>query len=442
MPEMPLLEVRDLSVSFRTEEGVVRAVDSLSFSLGQGEVLGIVGESGSGKTVSMLSVMRLIRDPNAVVEGQVLHRGRDLIALSQREMQSVRGCGDRDDLPGSDDGADAGLPGRLADRRADARARAAERAGRPGAHGRAAPRGRDPQREPTRRGLPAPVLGRDAAARDDRDGALVQSLAADRRRADDGARRDDPGSDPGADEAPPARSRLLDRPHHPRHGRRRRPRRARGRDVRGQRDRGGLEDGRLPRSAAPVHVGAARFDAAHRPAAAAPARRDPGHAASLLAPPEGCRFAPRCVHRFERCSTRPALAERVAPGRKDACHLDPPFARRSGRHRWPSSRTARARERRRRSCSRRWTSSSTSPCARARGPGASASTCTPSTASRSRCGAARRSASSASRAAASRRSAGCWCGCTSRRVAPSGSTGRTSRASRGRRCAPSAARCR
>src|SRR5215204_4764354 len=75
MPE-PVLEVRDLSVSFRTEEGVVRAVDNLSLSLGEGEVLGVVGESGSGKTVSMLSVMRLIRDPNAVVEGQVFHRGR------------------------------------------------------------------------------------------------------------------------------------------------------------------------------------------------------------------------------------------------------------------------------------------------------------------------------------------------------------------------------
>jgi len=49
----------------------------------------------------------------------------------------------------------------------------------------------------------------------------------------------------------------------------------------------------------------------------------PGTPPSLLAPPEGCRFAPRCVHRFELCSTRPALEERVAPGRKDACHLDP-----------------------------------------------------------------------------------------------------------------------
>ena len=83
MPDCtPLLEVRDLSVSFRTEDGLVRAVDGLSFSVAPGEVLGIVGESGSGKTVSMLAVMRLIRDPNAIVEGQVLYRGRDLMPLS------------------------------------------------------------------------------------------------------------------------------------------------------------------------------------------------------------------------------------------------------------------------------------------------------------------------------------------------------------------------
>jgi peptide/nickel transport system ATP-binding protein len=87
----PLLEVRDLSVSFRTENGIVRAVDRLSLSVGLGEVVGVVGESGSGKTVSMMAVMRLIRDPNAVVEGEVLLRGRDLMRLSQREMRGVRG---------------------------------------------------------------------------------------------------------------------------------------------------------------------------------------------------------------------------------------------------------------------------------------------------------------------------------------------------------------
>jgi peptide/nickel transport system ATP-binding protein len=88
----PLLEVQDLSVTFRTEEGLVRAVDSVSLSVSPGEVVGIVGESGSGKTVSMLAVMRLIRDPNAVIEGHVFHRGRDLLQLSKSEIRSVRGA--------------------------------------------------------------------------------------------------------------------------------------------------------------------------------------------------------------------------------------------------------------------------------------------------------------------------------------------------------------
>ena len=87
----PLLDLRNLRVSFRTEDGVVQAVDDLSLTVPVGGVLGIVGESGSGKTVSMLAVMRLIRDPNAVVEGQVLYRGRDLMKLPKGEMRSVRG---------------------------------------------------------------------------------------------------------------------------------------------------------------------------------------------------------------------------------------------------------------------------------------------------------------------------------------------------------------
>jgi oligopeptide/dipeptide ABC transporter ATP-binding protein len=88
----PLLEVRDLRVSFRTEDGLVRAVDGVSLTVEDGEVLGIVGESGSGKSVTMLSVMRLINDPNAVFEGEVLYKGRNLMTLSQREMRDVRGA--------------------------------------------------------------------------------------------------------------------------------------------------------------------------------------------------------------------------------------------------------------------------------------------------------------------------------------------------------------
>lgn len=90
MPE-PLLDVRDLRVSFRTRQGLVTAVDSLSFSVAPGEVLGVVGESGSGKSVSMLAVLRLLTNPNVSVSGEVLFRGRDLLTLPEKEMRAVRG---------------------------------------------------------------------------------------------------------------------------------------------------------------------------------------------------------------------------------------------------------------------------------------------------------------------------------------------------------------
>ena len=89
-PDM-ILQVRDLTVSFRTERGLVRAIDRVSFDLGTGEVLGIVGESGSGKTVTVLAVMGLITDPNAVIEGSIRFRGRELVGLPAREMRHLRG---------------------------------------------------------------------------------------------------------------------------------------------------------------------------------------------------------------------------------------------------------------------------------------------------------------------------------------------------------------
>jgi peptide/nickel transport system ATP-binding protein len=87
----PLLDVRDLKVTFQTRRGLVTAVDGLSFSVGTSDVLGIVGESGSGKSVSMMSLLKLIGDPNASIEGQALFRGRDLIAMRPDDMRKVRG---------------------------------------------------------------------------------------------------------------------------------------------------------------------------------------------------------------------------------------------------------------------------------------------------------------------------------------------------------------
>jgi peptide/nickel transport system ATP-binding protein len=88
---VPLLEVRDLSVRFDTDDGVVRAVDGVSFSVEAGRSLGIVGESGSGKSVSNLTVLGLTRARNASFSGEVLFEGRDLLKLSEEKLREVRG---------------------------------------------------------------------------------------------------------------------------------------------------------------------------------------------------------------------------------------------------------------------------------------------------------------------------------------------------------------
>jgi peptide/nickel transport system ATP-binding protein len=321
---MPLLEVRDLSVSFRTEEGVVRAVDSLSFSLGKGEVLGIVGESGSGKTVSMLSVMRLIRDPNAIVEGQVFHRGRDLIALSQREMQSVRGAEIamifQDPMTaltpvyrvGWQIAEQLRAHERLSARAA--RVRTVEllrEVGIPNASRRAEDFPHQFSGGMRQRVMIAMALSCNPSLliADEPTTALDVTIQAQILELMKRLQRDHGSSivlithDMGvvADLAERvvvmyagsvieegSRTDVFRDPQHP--------------------YTWGLL-GSMPRIDRP------------RPRRLAAI---PGTPPSLLAPPEGCRFAPRCVHRFERCSTRPALAERVAPGHKDACHLDPP----------------------------------------------------------------------------------------------------------------------
>jgi oligopeptide/dipeptide ABC transporter ATP-binding protein len=87
----PLLRVSNLYVSFATEEGVVKAVDGVSFDLRAGEILAIVGESGSGKSVTALTVMGLSRGPNATLTGQALLGGTDLVTLGDEAMRKVRG---------------------------------------------------------------------------------------------------------------------------------------------------------------------------------------------------------------------------------------------------------------------------------------------------------------------------------------------------------------
>jgi oligopeptide/dipeptide ABC transporter ATP-binding protein len=87
-----LLEVKSLRTSFFTDDGEVRAVDGVSFSVEPGKLMGIVGESGSGKTASVLSIMRLLPESAKIVGGEVLFAGRDLTKLPEPEMRAIRGA--------------------------------------------------------------------------------------------------------------------------------------------------------------------------------------------------------------------------------------------------------------------------------------------------------------------------------------------------------------
>jgi peptide/nickel transport system ATP-binding protein len=90
--DTPLLAVDDLRVSFATEEGIVQAVDGVSFELAAGEVLAVVGESGSGKSVTAMTLMGLTRSPNAKFEGAAHYKGSELIAAPEAELRKVRGA--------------------------------------------------------------------------------------------------------------------------------------------------------------------------------------------------------------------------------------------------------------------------------------------------------------------------------------------------------------
>src|SRR5438552_1671656 len=88
----PLLRLEHLTTVFDLPSGTVPAVDDVSFEIRQGETLGIVGESGSGKSVTAFSIMRLVQSPGRIAGGAISFKGRNLLALSEREMQSIRGA--------------------------------------------------------------------------------------------------------------------------------------------------------------------------------------------------------------------------------------------------------------------------------------------------------------------------------------------------------------
>src|ERR687888_2566285 len=88
---MALLEVRDLKTYFKTDDGIVKAVDGVNFAVEKGRTLGIVGESGSGKSVTCLTVMGLNPKRNTISSGEVLFKGEDLLRMSPRRLRDLRG---------------------------------------------------------------------------------------------------------------------------------------------------------------------------------------------------------------------------------------------------------------------------------------------------------------------------------------------------------------
>ncbi len=206
MPDL-LLDVQGLETQFRTQQGIVHAVNGVSFGLKEGETLGVVGESGCGKSVTMLSLLRLIpTPPGKIVGGKATFVGQDLLKMTNEEIRFVRGAQIsivfQDPMTSLNPVLTIGqqleepLMLHVGMNRHQARERAAELLGLVGI-----PKGQRPAG-----GLSPPILGGHAPARDDRHGAVVLAADPDRRRTHHRPGCDHPGADHRAGQTPARRA--------------------------------------------------------------------------------------------------------------------------------------------------------------------------------------------------------------------------------------------
>ncbi len=190
------MSVRGLGIRFKTSQGVWQATRKIDFDIAPGERVGIVGESGCGKTITGLSILRLLPNNLAGLDGSILFDGVDLASCSTRAMRGDTRPAHRHDLSGADERARSGVHRRAPDRRDAAGSHRCRQGGGAGAdHRHAAPRRHRLARAAHRR-LSASALRRHAPARHDRGGPDLRAAAPDRRRADHGARRHRAGADP------------------------------------------------------------------------------------------------------------------------------------------------------------------------------------------------------------------------------------------------------
>jgi oligopeptide/dipeptide ABC transporter ATP-binding protein len=319
-----LLRVENLRTWFDSDRGPIRAVDGVDFEIESGRTLGVVGESGSGKSVTALSVMRLVDDPGHIAdESKIVFDGRDLTSLDEGEMEHVRG--DEISMIFQEPMTSLNPVYTVGDQIAEA-VRSHESVGASEAATRAvdmlelvgipeaARRARDYPHQLSGGMRQRVMIGIALACNpklliaDEPTTALDVTIQAQILELMKRLKRDYSSSILLITHDMGVVSELADR-------------------IIVMYAGGAVEEG--PKSAVfrdPQHPYTwGLLDAIPRVDRPRVQRlvAIPGAPPSLLSPPEGCRFEPRCAYRFDRCSIRPELAERVAPGRRDACHLDP-----------------------------------------------------------------------------------------------------------------------